>query len=151
MQGTQEAVDVIELITVRTTERKKMNKKIIVMSAVLTLMGGVMVGAAEAQPVEQVVEGQTVKKQTVCPIMGGQVNPSIYADANGKRVYFCCNGCPASFKKDPAKYIAKMESEGITLDKTPAGDQTKSQVTAATANPAQGMDHSAMKGGGCCK
>jgi len=28
----------------------------------------------------------------------------MYADYKGKRYFFCCGGCPAAFKKDPAKY-----------------------------------------------
>ncbi|MCK4998304.1 MAG: YHS domain-containing protein, partial [Anaerohalosphaera sp.] len=26
----------------------------------------------------------------------------------GKKVYFCCPGCDAEFKKDPEKYIGKL-------------------------------------------
>jgi YHS domain-containing protein len=69
-------------------------------------------------------EGITLDKtpvsQTTCPVMGGKINKSIYADYEGKRVYFCCAGCPATFKKDPAKYVKKLEDAGVTLDKTPA-------------------------------
>lgn len=60
-----------------------------------------------------------VKQQTMCPVMGGGIDKQFFADYQGKRVYFCCNACPATFKKDPTKYIKKMEAEGITLDKTP--------------------------------
>jgi YHS domain-containing protein len=28
----------------------------------------------------------------------------MFADHKGNRYYFCCAGCPAAFKKDPAKY-----------------------------------------------
>jgi YHS domain-containing protein len=27
-----------------------------------------------------------------------------YADYKGRRYFFCCGGCPAEFKKAPAKY-----------------------------------------------
>ena len=27
-----------------------------------------------------------------------------FADYKGRRYFFCCEGCPAKFKKDPAKY-----------------------------------------------
>jgi YHS domain-containing protein len=33
----------------------------------------------------------------------------MYADYKGKRYFFCCAGCPAAFKKDPAKF-AKNDS-----------------------------------------
>jgi YHS domain-containing protein len=58
--------------------------------------------------------------QTNCPIMGGKINKAIFVDYPGKRVYFCCGGCPTEFDKDPAKYIKAMESQGIVLDRTPA-------------------------------
>lgn len=90
---------------------------IIAAGAAVMSMGAGMVMATDAQPAAKVAEAKVVKKQTVCPIMGGAIDSKIFADANGKRVYFCCNGCPAAFKKDPAKYIAKMEKDGITLDK----------------------------------
>jgi YHS domain-containing protein len=32
----------------------------------------------------------------------------MFADYKGNRYFFCCEGCPAAFKKDPAKY-AKAE------------------------------------------
>jgi YHS domain-containing protein len=57
--------------------------------------------------------------QTICPIMGGKINKAIFADYQGKRVYFCCGGCPAVFAKDPAKYVKAMEDQGVVLDKTP--------------------------------
>lgn len=28
----------------------------------------------------------------------------MYADYKGRRYFFCCAGCPESFKKDPVKY-----------------------------------------------
>jgi YHS domain-containing protein len=68
--------------------------------------------ADQAKPVGQ--------PQTVCPVMGGKIDKSLFADYQGKRVYFCCNGCPAQFKADPEKYIKAMEAKGIVLEKTPA-------------------------------
>ena len=59
------------------------------------------------------------KPQTNCPVMGGPVNPKLYVDANGYRIYVCCGGCIKEVKADPAKYIAKMKAEGIEPAKTP--------------------------------
>lgn len=64
---------------------------------------------------------ETGKTQTLCPIMGGPIDKTAYVDYEGKRVYFCCAGCKSSFLKDPEKYMRKMESEGIVLEKAPAG------------------------------
>ena len=59
------------------------------------------------------------KPQGTCPVMGGAINKEIYADYNGKRVYFCCAGCIASFDNDPETFVKKMEADGVELDKTP--------------------------------
>ena len=50
--------------------------------------------------------------QTTCPVMGGPVNKELYADHDGKRVYFCCGYCDGEFKKDPQKYLNKLEEMG---------------------------------------
>ena len=60
-----------------------------------------------------------VKPQTTCPVMGGAIDKKLFVDAEGKRIYLCCTGCIAPVKKDPKKYIAKLEAEGVTLEKTP--------------------------------
>ncbi|MEW6365691.1 MAG: YHS domain-containing protein [Acidobacteriota bacterium] len=58
------------------------------------------------------------KRQTKCPVMGGDVDPatSIRMDYQGQRIYFCCAGCPSKFKADPEKYFAKLAAEGIALE-----------------------------------
>ncbi len=66
--------------------------------------------------------------QTTCPVMGGEVRKDIYADHDGKRVYFCCNGCVSTFKSDPAKYIKKLEDAGVTIEKAPAGSTKESEA-----------------------
>jgi YHS domain-containing protein len=60
------------------------------------------------------------KPQTTCPVLGGNINKQVYADYKGKRIYFCCEGCDAEFKKDPEKYMKKLQEQGITLQPCPA-------------------------------
>jgi YHS domain-containing protein len=62
---------------------------------------------------------QGAKPQTACPVFGGDIDKKIYVDYKGKRVYFCCPGCDAEFRKDPEKYMKKIEEQGITLEKCP--------------------------------
>ena len=90
----------------------KLTKILLVSLVVLALAGG---PALAADP----------KPQTLCPVLGGNVNKQVYADYNGKRIYFCCSGCDAEFKKDPEKYLKKLEAEGITLEKCPVQPKTK--------------------------
>jgi YHS domain-containing protein len=67
--------------------------------------------------------------QANCPIMGGPINKQHYSDYQGKRVYFCCPACIPEFKKDPAKYVKKLEDQGIVLDKAPC-DEKKPEAAA---------------------
>ena len=59
------------------------------------------------------------KPQTMCPIMNRAINKKIFADYEGKRVYFCCHVCQNRFKRDAAKWVTQLEDEGITLEKVP--------------------------------
>ncbi len=65
------------------------------------------------------------KPQTVCPVRGDKIDKSVYADYQGKRIYFCCEGCDKDFKKDPEKYLKKLQDEGVTPEPTPAGAPKK--------------------------
>ena len=74
--------------------------------------------AANCYATQTPAKGQA---QSVCPVLGNKINKDVYTDYQGKRVYFCCAGCEAPFKKNPEKYLKKMEEQGVTPEKTPAG------------------------------
>ena len=65
------------------------------------------------------------KPQSTCPVLAGNIDKSVYADYQGKRIYFCCKGCDAEFEKNPEKYMKKLQEEGVTLDPAPAGPANK--------------------------
>ena len=46
--------------------------------------------------------------QTTCPVMGGPIDPTVYTEYKGKRVFFCCKGCDKKFMENPEQYIAKL-------------------------------------------
>ena len=39
-----------------------------------------------------------------CPITGEPIDPSVSIEQDGKTIYFCCKGCIAKYKANPAKY-----------------------------------------------
>lgn len=94
---------------------------ILVSSLCAMLMTASVAQAKEDAPGAPSTDAQktekAVKTQTLCPVMGGPINKKLYVDYDGKRIYVCCKGCIATVKKDPAKYVKQLESEGITLDK----------------------------------
>ena len=61
------------------------------------------------------------KSQIACPVQGGKINKEIYTDYQGQRVYFCCPACIDIFKKDPEKFLRKMQEKGVVPEKTPGG------------------------------
>jgi YHS domain-containing protein len=83
--------------------------KFIILTLILALfLASPILAAASPQP------------QTTCPVLGGKISKEFYADYKGQRVYFCCSGCDAEFKKDPEKYLQKMKEQGVTPEKAPA-------------------------------
>lgn len=51
-----------------------------------------------------------VGDRATCPVSGETLtvtDSSPKAEYEGKTYYFCCSGCEAKFKADPAKYLAK--------------------------------------------
>jgi len=79
--------------------------------------------------------------QATCPVMGGKINKEVYTDYKGERVYFCCEGCISEFKKDPAKYMEKLENESMTLEKAPETEINKES--------SPGTDASGKQSGAC--
>ena len=49
-----------------------------------------------------------------CPVSGEKLgemgDPYVY-EYEGREIKLCCKGCLKDFKKDPAKYIKKIEEE----------------------------------------
>jgi YHS domain-containing protein len=57
-----------------------------------------------------------LKPQTICPVMGGPIDSSLYTDIQGQRVYHCCPMCSAKLKADPDKYFKKAAAQGVLFE-----------------------------------
>ena len=69
--------------------------------------------------------------QTECPVMvGNKIDPSIYSDFRGKRVFFCCQSCKASFAKDPESYLSRLPQ--FASSQTDAGHEGHEHDSPAT-------------------
>jgi len=88
-------------------------KKLLCVMAITALFSLVLAGSAFS------------KEQAMCPVMGGKVNKEIYVDHAGQRVYFCCNMCIDTFKKEPGKYLKKMAADGVVPAKAAAATKQK--------------------------
>jgi hypothetical protein len=51
-------------------------------------------------------------KQKTCPVTGEQLGsmgmPPV-VEINGRRVFLCCKGCEAALRKEPGKYLSKLD------------------------------------------
>ena len=53
---------------------------------------------------------------TYCPVMPNMKTvKDIFSDYKGKRVYFCCVNCRASFDRDPEKYVGLLPQFGAVV------------------------------------
>jgi len=53
-----------------------------------------------------------MKAQGTCPVSGEELasqEAPVKLDYKGKTVFLCCKDCVAQFKKNPAKYAAKLK------------------------------------------
>ena len=78
-------------------------------------------GAGLAAPPPLMEKSLAGKSQIACPVQGGKINKEIYTDYQGQRVYFCCPACIDIFKKDPEKFLRKMQEKGVVPEKSPGG------------------------------
>ena len=71
-------------------------------------------GCKKAEPEDAVAPGPTGAPeiaQKFCPVMGQPIDPDIYVERDGRKVYFCCQMCVDTFKKDPETYMKKLDDQ----------------------------------------
>lgn len=71
-------------------------------------------GAQEKENGKKITGIEDLTAQTLCPVMGGEIDKEIFTDYQGQRVYFCCAWCIDKFKEDP-EAVFKKTAEGKTL------------------------------------
>ena len=58
------------------------------------------------------------KEQTMCAVKNSRkMSLNKFVKHDGYKIYFCCNNCIKSFKKNPKKYMAKLKKDGVKLEK----------------------------------
>lgn len=131
-----------------------MNRICLRWSSVFALVVCMGLGAT-AWAAEEAKKPSEGKAQTMCPVMDGKINKSLHVDVEGKRIYVCCAGCIGAIKKDPAKYIKKLEDAGVTLEATPTCTKCgeyKGAADCCKADKAKCGKCGLHKGApGCCK
>jgi YHS domain-containing protein len=106
---------------------------------VLAVACGLAVGVLSVQAEEKTKEKAYEPK---CPISGKAAVKEAAVDYKGGKVYFCCEGCPAAFKKDPAKFAAKANEQlvGTGQAKQVACPLSGQKVDAEVAAKVEGIE-----------
>ncbi len=79
-------------------------------AAALVLSGGVALAETPAAPA---APAKAPYPLTTCVVSGeklGEHGKPVIVEENGRQVEFCCKGCVKDFKKDPAKYLQKLDA-----------------------------------------
>jgi YHS domain-containing protein len=82
-----------------------------------------------------------------CPVSGAAAKKESSVDYKGGKVYFCCDGCPAKFTKDTAKYATKANQQLVV---TGQAKQEKCPLTGNKLNPATVTEIGGVKVCFCC-
>lgn len=82
-------------------------KRSALLALILILIAGVVYAAEQARTTEN---AEVVGKK-ICPVSGEKIDEKVKEtyEYKGKIYNFCCPMCVEGFKKDPEKYIEKME------------------------------------------
>lgn len=54
---------------------------------------------------------QSAQRQRICPVSGellGSMGEPVKLDVEGREVWICCAGCEGALRKDPERYLTKL-------------------------------------------
>jgi len=75
------------------------------------------------------------KVQVTCPVSKEPVDPKVFIESNGEKVYFCCKGCVKKYQRDPAKYASALANSYTYQTKCPVtGEKIDPTAFATTAS-----------------
>jgi YHS domain-containing protein len=76
---------------------------------------------AQSQPQAQpAAQAYTIDWCIVSGEKLGEMGPAVEYNYNGRQIKFCCKSCIKTFEKEPAKFLAKLDSAAAGLIKAPA-------------------------------
>ncbi len=80
--------------------------------------------------------------QQYCPVMKkNKIDPAIFLEYQGKKVYFCCDVCKAAFQKNPEKYLGNLPQFHQGVPEPSIKNDRLAQVVSDVAGHDHGSDH----------
>ncbi len=75
------------------------------------------------------------KTQVTCPVSGDKVDRKSYVEEQGRKVYFCCDGCAKKYARAPKKYAVALANSYTYQTTCPVmGEEINPKVFAKTAS-----------------
>lgn len=118
-----------------------MKTRFLFASVLLMAVAAMLAGGLSAADDKASLEGAK------CPVSGKPINQSDWVAYESGKVYFCCENCPAAFKKDPAKYAAKAH---LQMVQTGQLKEVACPLTGKPLNPATAVDVGGVRVAFCC-
>ena len=84
------------------------------------------------------------KVQVTCPVTKEPVDPEVFVESGGKKVFFCCKGCVNKYQREPAKYASTLANSYTYQTKCPVMNEEIDPKSFTTAG-------NGMKIFFCCK
>ena len=120
-------------------------RKTIALLAAAAVTVGLFSAAAQADK----KEGSKEKKfAATCPVSGKPAIADSKVKFAGKDVFFCCQGCPGAFKKDPKKFTNKVYVQWL---ETAQITQVGCPISGRALNPEATIALGKTKAAFCCE
>lgn len=102
-----------KIIDIKIKMRREVLKRIVVGLFAVTVILGISQASYAQTPEEPSQSAAVEVGNKICPVSGEKIDEKMKAtyEYNGKIYNFCCPMCIEEFKKDPEKYIKKIEEE----------------------------------------
>jgi len=115
--------------------------------ALLTMISIGVLSAADDKAEKEKADKK--KEAAFCPVggIGHDVNKEVAVDFEGGKVNFCCDKCPAGFKKDTAKFAANARHQLLATSQI---EQVACPLTGKKLNPEQKTEVAGIEVGFCC-
>jgi len=84
-------------------------KYFVVASVSLAVLAGPIMALAGDKPADPKLKPYTLKTCVVSGEKLGEMGDPYVFQYQGREIKFCCKNCAKDFKKDPAKYVKKIE------------------------------------------
>lgn len=79
------------------------------------------IAIVEANPqaaLDTLAKAGQAPRQALCPVMNLPIDPELYVDHAGERIFLCCAGCIDTVKADPQAALDTLRAQGVAPAKS---------------------------------